>query len=175
MKKIVCAFLALLTLIPCLAWADGLDYGSMTADELRAVIADARAALAALEEPFADKCVVYDDGEIKVTLTGIRRADSNGWIYIAATVVNKSDHRINVRLKDTYMNGWKVNEQFAVVLDVAAQKNAKGELQFMKVADDAEITALDQLEDLAFKVVIQDADTYSDLHETDEQTVTFAW
>lgn len=175
MKKIVCVFLALLTLIPCLAWADGPDYSSMTADELRAVIADARAALAALEEPFTDKCVVYDDNGIKVTITAVRKSDYNETMFFDVTVVNKSDTKITVRFLDTYINGWKASDDHCYVSNVEAGKNARGEIHFTDLAKEVDVTMPEQIEDFAFKVRIMAADNYATLYETDEQTVTFAW
>lgn len=175
MKKIVCVFLALLTLIPCLAWADGPDYSSMTADELRAVIADARAALAGQVAPYADGFVIYDENDIKVTITGVRWDERNGYFYLDVTVVNRSEHKIYVKLDDDYINGWHVNDSFASTAEFSPKKNGKDSLRFVKLKEDAEVTAMEQIEDLAFHVKIVDSDQYNTLYYTDEMMISFAW
>ena len=175
MKKIVCVLLALLTLIPCLAFADGPDYSSMTADELRAVIVDARAALAALEEPFTDKCVVYDDSGIKVTVTGIRKDNDLNWYYINVTVVNKSESKISVAFTEPYINGWKVSGSYIFISEVESGRNAKKEIMFTSLAEEAEIKQLEEIEDFAFVLKITDSETRKTLYVADEQTIAFSW
>ena len=174
MKKIIALALVFLALIPC-AFAESIDYSSMTADQLKEVIVQARAALASMEEPFTDKCVVYDDHGIKATVTGIRKETYNDWVYIDVTVVNKSDDVISVFFNDVYINGWKVSSGFFVVAEVGAKKNAKGKLTFLSLDQEAEISKMEEIEDFTFTISIYDPVNYKTLFVSDEQTITFSW
>ena len=174
MKKIVALALVLLSLIPC-AFAESIDYSSMTADQLREVIVQARAALASMEEPFMDKCVVYDANDIKITITGIRKNSSMNWVYFDITVINKSENNITVHFSDTYVNGWKVSDDHTYISGLDSNKNAHGDIHFTAIEKEAEITEIDQIEDFSFKIQIRNADTFGLLYETDEQTIIFSW
>lgn len=174
MKKIAALVLVFLALIPC-AFAESIDYSSMTADQLREVIVQARAALASMEEPFTDKCVVYDANDIKITITGVRKNSSMNWVYFDITVVNKSTNNITIHFSDTYVNGWKISDDHAYISGLESKKNAHGEIHFTDIVREAEITEIDQIEDFSFKVQIRNADNFDLLYETEEQTITFSW
>lgn len=174
MKKIIALALVLLSLIPY-AFAESIDYSSMTADQLREVIVQARAALACQEEPFTGKCVVYDENDIKVTITGVSPEEYTNWVNIQVTVVNKSDRKITVMFDDIYINGWQINIGTFSISEVEAKKNAKGKLTFLSLEEEAEVTAMEEIEDFAFKVKIYDPVNYKTLYATDEQTITFSW
>lgn len=174
MKKIIALALVFLALIPC-AFAESIDYSSMTAAQLREVIAQARAALASMEEPFADKCVIYDKDDVKITITGFRFDEKKSYLYISATVVNRSSNKINIKLEDAYVNGWQVKDQFLYIGDVESKKNAKAEMRLWDLEASAEVTSLEQIEDFAFQVKITDSSTFKTIDKADEQTITFAW
>lgn len=174
MKKIVCVLLALLTLIPCLAWADGLDYASMTADELRAVITDARAALARLEPPFDGSRIIYEDNGITVSIDGFH-FDSTKWLYVDMTVINRSEHNIHFQLQNTYINGWKVRDSETTIFNVGAKKNSRDSIRFTHFQEETQLSEIEQIEDFTFTPVVLNADDWSKLYMPDEQTVTFAW
>lgn len=174
MKKIIALVLVFLSLIPC-AFAEGIDYSSMTADQLTEVIAQARAALASLEEPFTDKCVVYNDHDIKVTITGISKEEYTNWINFAVTVINKSDRKISVIFDDLYINGWKTTHGLFGVSNVESKKNAKEKMQFFSLEEEAEVTKMEEIEDFSFTIKIYDSVNYKTLYQSDPQTITFSW
>ena len=173
MKKIVCVLLALLTLIPCLAFADGPDYSSMTADELRAVIVDARAALAKLEPPFDGSKIVYDKNGITISIDGLR-IENAGWLYVDMTIINKSDRNINVFIQTPAINGWMVGTTYTSMANIMSGTNARKSVYFPGIDKEASITALEQVQDFAFSISIKDTE-YNALYEKEQQTVTFAW
>ena len=174
MKKIIALALVFLALIPC-AFAESIDYSSMTADQLKDVIIQARAALASMEEPFTDKCVVYDANDIKITLTGVRKNNNMNWVYFDITVVNKSAYNITIHFSDTYVNGWKVSDDHTFISGLSSKKNAHDEIHFISIEREAEITEINQIEDFSFKIQIRNADNFDMLYETEEQTITFTW
>lgn len=175
MKKIIALALVFLALFPC-AFAESIDYSSMTAAQLREVIVQARAALAEKEEPFSDKCVVFDDHDIKVTVTGIRLKEYfDDYYEIDVTVVNKSDKTISVRFDDCYINGWQIKTGTFILSKIGPKKNSKNPISLLKLKEQADVNALEEIEDFSFKVVITDSETYETLYKTEENILTFAW
>ncbi len=174
MKRMFSLILAILLLVPC-AFAEGIDYSSMSADELREVIVQARAALAEKEAPFNDKCVVYDENDVRVTLTGIREEDSTGWVYFDITVVNKSKNDYTITFDDLYINGWQIKLGSFSVQEVMAGKNAKGHLTFLKLSEEAEVTKIEEIQDFSFTIRLVDPSSYKTVAQTEAQTITFSW
>ena len=170
MKKIVCVLLTLLTLIPCLAFADGPDYSSMTADELRAVIADARAALARLDLPFDGSRIIYDDNGITVSIDGFR-FDSSKWLYVDMTVINRSEYDIHFELENTYINGWKVSDSETTIFNVSAKKNSRDSIRFINFVDETQLSEIDQIEDFTFTPIVKEASNWSTLFKGEEITM----
>ena len=174
MKKIIALVLVCLLSVSC-AFAEGIDYSSMSEDQLREVIVQARAALAEKEEPFNDQCVVFEEDGIRVTITGIRSDDRTGWYYIDVTVVNKSENDATITFDDLYINGWQTKTGSFSVQKVGAGKNAKDQLTFYKLSEEAEITKMEDMQDLSFIIKIVDPSTYKTVTKTEEKTITFSW
>ena len=173
MKRIIALVLMFLCIMPCVL---AEDYASMSADQLREVIAQARAALAEKEEPFSEKCVVFDDHDIKVTVTGIRlKQYYDDYYEVDVTVVNKSDKTISVRFDDCYINGWQIKTGNFSVSKIGPKKNSKNPISILNLKEQADVSAPEEIEDFSFKVRITDSETYETLYETEEQTITFAW
>ena len=59
----IALFLALLTLVPCFALADTVDYCNLSTEELWTVIADARAALARLDRASEGSYIICPSSE----------------------------------------------------------------------------------------------------------------
>lgn len=174
MKKILCVLLVLSMLLSCAALAEGMDYNTMTAEELKQVIVEARAALAKLEPPFEGSRVIYDENDIQISI-GAPYAGNAGWIYMDVTVINKSETEITVHIQDIYMNGWKVNDDHGYISNIKSQKNANGNIIFMNAEKEASITAAEQIEDFSFVVRIINPDGFKELDKTEEQTISFVW
>ena len=173
MKRIIALVLVFLCIMPCVL---AEDYASLSADQLREVIAQARAALAEKEEPFSEKCVVFDDHDIKVTVTGIRPKEFfNDFYEIYVTVINKSDKTISVRFDDCYINGWQIKTGNFLLSKIGPKKNSKNPITVSSLKEQADVNALEEIEDFSFKVLIIDSETYQTLYETEEQTIAFAW
>ena len=172
MKRIIAMAMVCLMLVPC-AFAE--DYSSMSADQLREVIAEARAALAKKIEPFTDKCVVYDENNITVTITGVHPEEYTSWVIFDVTVVNKSESKVTVIFDSLYINGWQIKIGTFSIAEVEARKNAKGKLTFLKLEEEAEVTKMEEIEDFEFIVKIYDPVNYKTLYQTEPQTITFSW
>ena len=173
MKKIMALALVFLALIPC-AFAESIDYSSMTADQLKDVIAQARAALAEYEIQYNEGVVIYDGNGITVSIDGFR-LDNSGWLYVDMTVINRSDYNIHFKLSNTYMNGWKISDSETTMFNIASKKNAHDRIRFIRIATEASITAVEQIEDFVFTPVVQNSSDWSVLFTADEMTVTFSW
>lgn len=175
-KKFLCAFFALVMLfaaaLPLEAFADGPDVSGMTTEELHALINAARNELTARELSAGGETVLFDQGGVKVYLTGNYSIESYDWatyIYFEAVVINDTDATIDVYFISSTVNGWDVNS--VGIGEITAGHKKKG--TFELTISDAEINSYEEIEDAEFVFYVMDNDTWDRLFETDSITVHF--
>ena len=154
------------------ALASEIDWGSMTEDEIRAVIAEAqdelakRAPVAEGTLPIAEGTVLIDQGGILVTLTG--KVETMGTLMELEVIVeNNSNTPIYVNVTGSSINGWEVFG--AGIADIGAGKKKKGDLMF--TLDDASINSPSEIEELELTLSVADADSWSTIFTADTVTL----
>lgn len=159
MKKKVLAMAAALALLctPCLA--DGLDYASMSDEELHAVVDGARNELASRELTMAGDTVLLDQDGVKVYLTGEKSISPFGsytFLRLETIVVNDSDVNASVSIESASVNGWEISG--TGITKTSAGKKQKGDLSFDIAPSGAQ--SLEEIEDLEITLRLSDSDTF---------------
>lgn len=173
MKRTLALLLALLMLCgTCLA--EGLDYQSMTDEQLHAVINSARSELAKRELIAADKTVLFEQEGVTIYISGdytVREGVIGDAVYleIKLVVVNETDRNVGISIENPSVNGWDISAPY--LSGVSAQKKAKDTLK-LNVAD-AEVKTAEDLEDLTLSFRLYDADSYKTFFEGEPITLHF--
>ena len=171
MKVVKClAVLCLAMLLLTSAVAEGLDYSSMTDEELQAVIDSASKEL---KSRHADSGVsllngglILDQDGVVITLTG-NRDEYGSYCDLEAVVENSTDHMIYVSPENASINGWEVF--MTGIYEVGSGKKKKG--SFTISLGDAEISSLTEVEVMEMVLLIGDNESYKTLFETDVITL----
>lgn len=126
----------------------------MTADQLHALINQARSALVKLEPPIDGEFVLLNRDGYKITITGYRIEGT--WLVFDATIINDNTHSIRYSTGDAYLNGWSVFGNYCQ--DLAPGKKARTQFTFSEI-DKADVQRLEDLSELEFTLSIEDLDT----------------
>ncbi len=155
--------------------AEGIDYASLSDDELHLVISKARNELAKRELNAEKDAVLFEQDGVTVYLTGKDSFEEDKYdleyapLKIGVILINDSDRNIGVNLKNPAVNGWDVSSSLAP--SVSANKKAKGVIELNVF--DAEITSLDDLEELEVSFELYDTDSYDTFAEVGPVTLHF--
>lgn len=173
MKRTLALLFALLMLCgTCLA--EGLDYPSMTDEQLHAVIDAARNELSKRELVLDGKTLLFEKEGVSVYLTGDFKEDSfttDSLHYMRAEVivVNDSDLNVRVGIDSMSVNGWEVScSGFSAV---SAGKKVKDELYFNAV--DTDVTSVEEIETVEITFRLSNADTYKFFADVEPITLHF--
>lgn len=173
MKRTLALLFALLMLCgTCLA--EGLDYPSMTDEQLHAVIDAARNELSKREQIAAEKTVLFEQDGVTIYMSGdytVRESMVGDAVYleIELVVVNETDRNVGISIENPSVNGWDVSVPF--LSGVSAQKKAKDTLK-LNVAD-AEVKTAEDMEDLTLSFRLYDKDSYKTFSEGEPITLHF--
>lgn len=171
-KFLAILFAALLLCGSCLA--EGLDYASMTDDQLHAIVDAARNELAKRELTLDGKTLLFEKDGVSVYLTSDFEADSlktdsMHFMRAGVIVVNDSDKNMGVGIDSMSVNGWEVySSGFS---SISAGKKGKNELSFNAV--DTDITDVSEIETVEITFYMYDGDTYQTISEIDPITLHF--
>lgn len=174
MKRIFALCLALLMFIaiPCEAFADLPDFAAMSDEELQELVNAARNELARRVMAAEENTVLYDQGGIQIYLTGKQYVEDYGdssSLYLEVVIINDSDKNIGIMMASSSINGWEI---YGWGTDgISAGKKKKAEFEFN--ASDADVFAIEEVEDLEMQMNIYDGDTYETISKLDPITVSF--
>jgi len=171
-KFLAILFAALLLCGSCLA--EGLDYASMTDDQLHAIVDAARNELAKRELIAAENTVLFEQDGVTIYMTGdwkIRESSINDSIYLEINVIaiNNTNRNVGIRIENPSVNGWDVSA--SLPSGVSANKKAKDVLT-LDVAD-AEVKTAADLQDLTMTFRLLDEDSYKTFSEGEPVTIHF--
>ncbi len=173
MKRTLALLFALLMLCgTCLA--EGLDYPSMTDEQLHAVIDAARNELSKRELVLDGKTLLFEKEGVSVYLTSDFKADTivtDSWHYMRASVivVNDSDLNVRVGIDSMSVNGWEVS--CTGFSSVAPGKKSKDELYFNAL--DTDVTSVEEIETVEITFRLANADTYMYFADVEPITLHF--
>lgn len=171
MKKIIALVLsALLLLVPfTTAFAAEIDLSGMSAEELNALIIQARSKLMELQFYQDTDQPIYDDNGVKVT---IRDWELDNKTFLLNIVVeNNTNESIAVFFRDTSLNGWMIGE--AGSQDIDAGKKKKVTCTYFNVDEKAEVKSSDELEDISFKINIYKMSDRTDIEKSFPVDIAF--
>ena len=166
-KFLAILFAALLLCGSCLA--EGLDYASMTDDQLHAIVDAARNELAKRELVAEGDTLLFEKDGVSVYLTSDFEANSYGRMRAKVVIINDSDKNMGVGIDSLCVNGWELTTLgFSTV---SAGKKSKDELYFD--GEDAEITSVEEIETIEITFHTYDGDTYQTISKIDPVTLHF--
>lgn len=174
MKKTLAIFLSLIFLL-CAGTVFAEDYSSYSDSDLYAVIDAARAELQNRKIATDEKPVIMEADGVTVTMSGTPTCEesySGGKKLIVKIVaVNSGAKDISFMLDEFYVNGWKVSCLESGT--VGAGKKAKLEMTFYDVDEMAELSTIEQLEDLEFHWYTYNPETYKTITDNIVSRISF--
>ena len=171
MKRFTAVLFAALFLVMNVAFAEGLDFASMSDEELHSIIGGARNELAKRELVAGENTVLFEENGVSVYLTGEHDVYGDDTLYLelGAVVVNDTEYSIGVDLESVSINGWIVYG--GGVSETEPGKRQEGTLDID--LSDAEISSYEEIEDIEFEFYVYDEETYDTLFSVDPVTVHF--
>lgn len=161
MKRLVSMVLAALMLLcGAAAYAEGIDLSGMTEEQLIALIDNARLELVKFHPSAVDGTVLYENDDVRITLTDGPELDIFDSLILHVIVENHTDHNLTVSLRNVSCNGWAIWDG---TVSVPANKKLKGDFDFMSAAEDAELKSGDDVQDIEADLVYYDSDTWDDI------------
>lgn len=146
MKKFLAIILAL-ALVGCVALADGIDWASMTDDEVNSAISSAKAEIErrGLVGDVENK-TVFDENGVSIIITSFDFV-TDDWSYnpcLTANIkaINTSDDAYEIYIENVAINGWETDHSGYV--DIAAGHKEKGDFRFK--LEDADVGAMEEIE-----------------------------
>ena len=171
MKKMFSIFLILALLIPAMAFAE-IDWTGMDSSTIQMEIDRARAEILTRDIKTSDKGTIILDSDglvVKLTDFSVEKSwDDTYTLKLNYTVANNSDKPMGFRTDSCYLNGWEVSG--SLYSNLEAGKKAKEEESFYNVDVDAEVSSIEELEELEMTMLTFDPNTY--MTETDGIKVT---
>lgn len=170
MKRIFALILALL-LIGSAAFAAVPDISGCSDDELRQLIDLARNRLYVNALSVEKDAVLVEQDGIKLYLTGeymTSFSKSWGFLYVNCVIVNNNAFEAKVGIENCSINGWDAYGDGTS--SCAAGKKKKVELTFSLY--DADISSLDDLEDITFNFYTYNSDSHKRIATLPEMTFT---
>lgn len=174
MKKLLTFILAVVLLVPAIAFAE-VDWTGMTVEDIQDEINRARAEILTRDIKTDEKgTVILDANGIVVSITSAEVKDSyDGTKYLSLkfTAVNNSSEAVGFRTDKVYLNGWEISGSISASLD--AGMKAKKEDNFYSIDVDADVSSYEELEELKLIMLTYDANTYITKTNDIECTVYF--
>lgn len=122
------------------------------------------------DEP--QETVVLDDDFVKVTYEEVFEADGiEGTFYFRLTVENKTEKNVTIYLADASVN--KVSTLAMSGIPMTIQPGGKSLNPFIFSYSNLDIEKLEDLEEISFKVKVEDSETYDEINTSDIVSVTF--
>lgn len=162
MRKIFGIILAVLLLCSS-AFAEGLDYSSLSTTELQGIITAARNELLRRTALSDGKLFIIDEADdLQIYLTG--KGKTNLWdeYDLEIVVINNSSRAISIAFDNIVVNGWETNPISSdMVHDIGAGKKKKDSLPI--ALDDADLYSLSKVEEVEISFHTFDSSSYETL------------
>lgn len=171
MKKLFSLILLVALLIPTYALAE-IDWTGMDVATIQTEIDRARAEILTRDIKTSEKGTILLEADglvVKMTEFAVEKSwDGTYTLRLNYTVANNSDKPMGFRTDTCYLNGWEVGG--SLYSNLEAGKKAKEEASFYNIDVDAEVSSLEELEELEMTMLTFDPNTY--MTETDDIKVT---
>lgn len=163
MKKLIAIIMALVIILPVVALAELPDITSFSDQELKDLISACSAELMTRRTYNPEGILLFEYEGAKVYQTGKATVDSSGHLRVPVVVYNDMDCGIAFGAENVICNGWDVAGG-----GVKASAKAKSKENLLFLLGDAEITSLEQIESLRFKLTVTNTDTFMYLYKQEE-------
>ena len=167
MRKFVSFLLAVLMLCSSVAFAD--DYSGMSADELYAILVEVRAELLSRELQLTPGQIFMENDVVKMYLD---KKDieftSSGYLKIPVILVSESPDEISFQIDSLMVNGW---ECFGSIGNIQTAGKKRTEITIN--CNDAEVTSIDEIEDIKVAFLAFNMGTFKRECETEPVTFVF--
>ena len=155
MRRLFALVLVSILMSCSVASAEAIDLTAMSQDELIALIDNARLELSKYL-PYAEKgTVLYEDENIKITLNGEITFDDYDNMLVDIIIENYSSYNLLISTDNASCNGWDINSATA---SVSANKKAKATLDFYDAVIDADLSSVEDVEDITCSIRYFDSD-----------------
>ena len=161
MKKILSLSIVLMLMLQAVVFADAesSQYSDMTTENLQTILDNVRNELFLRSIKLEPDQVFYDDGSVKVYLTGKweypKDIGLGRFLRFEICVINQSDVKISLEYDKTYINGWEVGH--VVLGKVEAGKKKKLDLVFKGL--DADLQSAEEVDEVEFQFTVYNAET----------------
>lgn len=153
MKKIIALLISALVVFSLVACSDVSD-------------ADAES-----ESSQPTEQLIYEDDSVKATfMRAFDEPSINGVFYLQLLVENKTDCRIWVYLDDASVNGFSTTVMGATAMEI--DPGNKSQQPFIISYMNLDTDNIEGVEDITFKICVEDTADYSSILETDSITIT---
>jgi len=172
MKKVFSVLLMLVLICTAgFATAEGLDYSSMSDEELHATISSARNELTRRELIAEEKLVIFEADNVQAYLTGNYEVYGSDTVFLnlEAVIINDSDATVSLMTEACCINGWDVWSMG--IANTSAGKKHKG--NFNIKLTDAEIATFEEIEEIEFTFYLSNAETYKRIGESTSVVVHY--
>ena len=162
MKKIIAMLLvAMMVFGGSVVSAEGIDLSVMTQEELVALINDARLELTKYLPEAAEKTILFEDENIRLTFTGAE-LDDYGDFGINVIVENLSDKNLIIGVENASLNGWAID---ATSVAAPANKKAKECFWIFDATENTDLVTVEDLMDIEADLYCYDSDSYDYINE----------
>lgn len=171
MKKLALILAIVILVVFASAFAEGMDFASMSDEQLQMIIDGAQTELANRKGDSVNDGILIDQDGVKVYLTGNHEIWGNESLYLDLEVVveNNSDKTISILIDSMSVNGWNVYG-FGVS-DTQPGKKQKGNLEFC--LSEAGISTYEEVEEIEFIFTIYDSENWETIKTLDPVLLTF--
>lgn len=173
MKRFAALWMVLVLVLTGMAFAENLAAAIASAKEEVAGAAGEDAVVAEEDAVVAEDgvvviakdAVVFEQNDVQVYLTGESKVWGSDTVYLdlEAVVVNGCSSSVTVSVEECSINGWDIYA--SGIYDTSAGKKKKDELTFN--LSDAEISSIEEIEEIEIAFRVYDSDSYDDLFTTD--------
>lgn len=174
MKKTFAILLALVLLIPAMAFAE-IDWSGMDASTIQTEIDRARAEILTRDIKTSENGTILLDADgliVKLTGYSVEKSWDNSYtLKLNYTVANNSDKPIGFRTDSCYLNGWAVSG--ALFSSLEAGKKSKEEAIFINIDVEAEVSSAEALEELDMTLLTFDPNTFMTVTDGIKETLYF--
>lgn len=174
MKKMFLILLAITVLIPAMTLAE-IDWTSMDVASIQTEIDRARSEISTRDIKTAEKGTILVEADgLVVTLTGAAvnpSWDGSYTLTMNYTVVNNSNNAVGFRSEKCYINGWEVSG--SIYSDLDAGKKAREEVHIYNIDVDAEVTSIEDIDEIQITFLTFDMNTYMTKTDDIECTIYF--
>lgn len=166
MKRVLSILFVLTMLIACVGFAE--DYSSMSNDELLAILNSVRTELLTRELSLSPDEVLMENNVVKMYIEKGKEIEfsGSGTLKIPVILVSNSENEISFQVDSVMVNGWECS---GIIANISAAGKKRCNLNIN--CKGAEISSIDEIEDIQIILLAFNMKTYKREMTTDKITI----